>query len=135
MSSILVDNLTGKTTAGSIAVTGEGNSTTTNLQQGLTKVWATWDSANNPATLEDSFNTSSLTDVEQGVFQVNINNNMSGAYYSPVGMIRFYHMCVQSTMPSSSVLSLRAFYVTSTAGARGSYDNAFMTAQIAGDLA
>ena len=25
---------------------------------------------NNPATLEDSFNTSSLTDVEQGVFQV-----------------------------------------------------------------
>ena len=34
MSTILVNTLTGTSTAGSIAVTGEGNSTTTNLQQG-----------------------------------------------------------------------------------------------------
>ena len=33
-----VDKFTGVTTAGSIDVTGEGNSTTTNLQQGLAKV-------------------------------------------------------------------------------------------------
>ena len=40
MASILkVDTLTGVTTAGSISVTGEGNSTTTNLQQGLAKAW------------------------------------------------------------------------------------------------
>ena len=32
MSTILVNTLTGTSTAGSIAVTGEGNSTTTNLQ-------------------------------------------------------------------------------------------------------
>jgi hypothetical protein len=37
MSTILVNTLTGTSTAGSIAVTGEGNSTTTNLQQGLAK--------------------------------------------------------------------------------------------------
>ena len=38
MASILkVDSLTGVTTAGSISVTGEGNSTTTNLQQGFGK--------------------------------------------------------------------------------------------------
>ena len=43
MASILkVDTLTGVTTAGSISVTGEGNSTTTNLQQGLAKAWVTF---------------------------------------------------------------------------------------------
>ena len=39
MSEILVNKLTGTSTAGSILVTGEGNSTTTNLQQGLAKAW------------------------------------------------------------------------------------------------
>ena len=39
-SELKVNTLTGVSTAGSIAVTGEGNSTTTNLQQGLDKAWA-----------------------------------------------------------------------------------------------
>ena len=38
-SELKVDKFTGVTTAGSIDVTGEGNSTTTNLQQGLAKHW------------------------------------------------------------------------------------------------
>ena len=38
-SELKVDKITGVTTAGSIDVTGEGNSTTTNLQQGLAKAW------------------------------------------------------------------------------------------------
>ena len=38
-SQLKVDTITGVTTAGSVAVTGEGNSTTTNLQQGLNKFW------------------------------------------------------------------------------------------------
>ncbi len=38
-SELKVDKFTGVTTAGSIDVTGEGNSTTTNLQQGFAKVW------------------------------------------------------------------------------------------------
>ena len=37
MSTVKVNTLTGVSTAGSIAVTGEGNSTTTNLQNGLCK--------------------------------------------------------------------------------------------------
>jgi len=43
MSEILVNKLTGTSTAGSILVTGEGNSTTTNLQQGLCKMWIHFD--------------------------------------------------------------------------------------------
>ena len=39
-SQLKVDTITGVTTAGSISVTGEGNSTTTNLQQGLAKAFA-----------------------------------------------------------------------------------------------
>ena len=44
-STLKIDNIIGVTTAGSIAVTGEGNSTTTNLQQGLAKSWITFTSA------------------------------------------------------------------------------------------
>ena len=40
MSTLITNTFTGKTSAGSIVVTGEGGSTTTNLQQGLCKVWA-----------------------------------------------------------------------------------------------
>ena len=39
MSTLKTNTLTGTTSAGSIVVTGEGGSTTTNLQQGLIKVW------------------------------------------------------------------------------------------------
>ena len=43
MSTIKTNTLTGTTSAGSILVTGEGGSTTTNLQQGLNKVWCHYD--------------------------------------------------------------------------------------------
>ena len=39
MSTLKTNTLTGTTSAGSIVVTGEGGSTTTNLQQGLAKAW------------------------------------------------------------------------------------------------
>ena len=42
-SELKVDKITGVTTAGSIDVTGEGNSTTTNLQSGLAKAWGDFD--------------------------------------------------------------------------------------------
>ena len=42
-STLKINTLTGVSTAGSIAVTGEGNSTTTNLQQGLVKFWVNFD--------------------------------------------------------------------------------------------
>ena len=74
MSTAKVNTLTGTTTAGSIAVTGEGNSTTTNLQQGLIKCWLSCDGT--PAS-RDSFNVSTLTDVATGQFQTNITSAFS----------------------------------------------------------
>jgi hypothetical protein len=76
MASILkVDTITGVTTAGSIAVTGEGNSTTTNLQQGLAKGWAKVNQ-DTPA-FRGSFNMSSLTDVSTGRYELNFTNIFS----------------------------------------------------------
>ena len=81
MASLLkVDALTGVTTAGSISVTGEGNSTTTNLQQGLAKQWVYFDMASTTAV--DSLNTSSLTDGGTGKFVVNINNDFNNTSYT-----------------------------------------------------
>ena len=81
-STLKINTLTGVTTAGSIAVTGEGNSTTTNLQQGLAKGWVNFDTNDNPPVVKDSLNVSSLTDDGQEV-ETNMTNAMSNSLYSP----------------------------------------------------
>ena len=81
MATLKTNTLTGTSTAGSIAVTAEGNSTTTNLQQGLCKCWVNYTGISTTAE-RDSFNVSSLTDLNPGQTTVNINNNMANANYS-----------------------------------------------------
>ena len=78
-SELKVDKFTGVTTAGSIDVTGEGNSTTTNLQQGLAKVWQ---QGQGDSTVTDSFNVASMTDSGTGIFTTNFTNAMNNAFYS-----------------------------------------------------
>jgi len=85
-SQLKVDTLTGVTTAGSIVVTGEGNSTTTNLQQGLAKAWVNFTGISTTAA-RDSFNVASFTDVGTGKTNVvytsaMANNDYSGSYYT-----------------------------------------------------
>ena len=81
-SQLKVDKLQGRTTAGSISVTSEGTSVETNLQQGLCKHWiGNLDMSD--GSLTDSFNTSSVADVDAGDFNVNITNPYaSGNHYS-----------------------------------------------------
>ena len=82
MASVLkVNTLTGVTTAGSIAVTGEGNSTTTNLQQGLSKVWGNFEGDGTVA-ISDSFNTSGITDNTTGDYTIAIATDMANINYS-----------------------------------------------------
>ena len=81
-SQLKVDTITGVATAGSIAVTGEGNSTTTNLQQGLCKAWSNLDgNASTPAS-RDSFNIGSVTDTATGNYTNNFTSNMSNDDFS-----------------------------------------------------
>ena len=78
-SKLVLDNIAGRTTAGSIAVVAEGNGTTTNLQQGLAKVWCNHQYT---ATIQDSFNVSGVTDEGTGSHDTDFTNPMSNAYYS-----------------------------------------------------
>ena len=83
-SELKVDKFTGVTTAGSILVTGEGNSTTTNLQQGLAKHWLNLDGTGTIA-ISDSLNCASVTDDGTGDYDPFFTNNMNNTVYSIAG--------------------------------------------------
>ena len=79
MSEMIVDKLTGRSTAGSITIQGEGTATT-NMQQGLCKVWINMDAG---TTIRDSQNVRGITDVATGAHTIAFSNNMGSADYSP----------------------------------------------------
>ena len=83
MSTLVIDTIQGKTTAGSVNVRGEG-SNNTNLQQGLCKSWIDF-KGTSTASINDSFNVGSLTDVDTGKFTVNFSNAMSSGDYTICG--------------------------------------------------
>ena len=76
-SELKVDKFTGVTTAGSILVTGEGNSTTTSLQQGLAKVWIAYALNTGSPVVADSFNVSGTTDNAAGDTTYTFSSNMA----------------------------------------------------------
>jgi hypothetical protein len=83
MSTILVDNLTGKTSAGSITVTSEGGAATQSLQQGLAKAWCSIDG---DTTVLDSLNIASTTDNGSGDNTYTFSNAMGNATFAASGM-------------------------------------------------
>ena len=85
MSTLLLNTLTGKTSAGSIVVTGVGGSTTTNMQQGLAKATCTFSGAASGATVRDSFNQSSTDDDAVGQYGVNFTSAMSSTEFTTTG--------------------------------------------------
>ena len=74
---VKVNQLSGIDTAGSILVTGEGNTNTTNLQQGLVKHWVNYDFT--AATIDGSNNSSSGTDHSAGHYTSNFTTNLNSA--------------------------------------------------------
>lgn len=89
MSTVVLDTITGKSTAttitigstpvvsasaNSMTIRGEGTAQTS-IQQGLAKCWIQAVGAG--TSYNDSFNSSSLTDTGTGVIGVNYTNNMS----------------------------------------------------------
>ena len=92
MSEIILDTITGKSTAttitigstpvvsssaNSMTIRGEG-SNQTSIQQGLAKAWIAHSAYSTPAAT-DSFNHASLTDVGTGNFRYNFTNNFRAA--------------------------------------------------------
>ena len=138
-SELKVDKFTGVTTAGSIDVTGEGNSTTTNLQQGLCKQWISFDGGESGVT-GDSFNTTSFTDVSAGLMTITIANDMASVNYSVSGMaraadnagIRGAFMCFRANADSRAAGS---YTVSTQPDNTGTRDCEEQTNHIFGDLA
>ena len=83
MSTIIADNLTGKTSAGSITVTSEGGAATQSLQQGLAKAWVNFNGTGTIA-IRDSLNATSLNDDGTGLYDVNFTSAMNDTNYSAV---------------------------------------------------
>ena len=79
---VKVNQLSGIDTAGSITVQGEGTATT-NLQQGLAKYWIDYNKSSNN-NVEDSLNSSSITDNGVGDTTLTFTNNMSSNAFSAI---------------------------------------------------
>ena len=80
MSTLKANTFTGTTSAGSINVTGEGGSNTTNLQQGLCKHWVNFEGDGTVA-VSDSTNNASITDNATGKYTLANTNNFNNATY------------------------------------------------------
>ena len=131
MSTILVNTLTGTTTAGSIAVTGEGNSTTTNLQQGLAKAWMDLNGVGTIA-VNDSLNIASVTDSGTGRYDPFFTNSMNTANYSSALGTNGGHILTEN----HAVHETGKFYLSCGNTTFGSFaDHEGVHVQINGDLA
>ena len=134
MATLKTNTLTGTSTAGSIAVTGEGNSTTTNLQQGLAKAFVNHDAS---ASVDDSFNTSSVTDSGTGHYGLNFTNAMANAHYigsgSNIGSTSEFASVI--TSDGASPTASRMDYQVRNLDTVNPTDQTFNRAMTHGDLA
>ena len=134
MATLKTNTLTGTSTAGSIAVTGEGNSTTTNLQQGLDKFWSNWDGDASTVSTRDSFNQSGLTDNGTGDYTTAFTNNMGNDDYAHTG-------CANSADGHIMGIEREAYNTTSQCRSyvfdvgQSVTDTNVVVARVAGDLA
>ena len=131
-SEIKVNKFTGVTTAGSILVTGEGNSTTTNLQQGLAKCWTR--TSGDGTSLLDSLNCSSIDDRSTGQVDVNFTNSMAS--------VNFYiSLTIQQEsgglnfILSSTNATTTAQFAFGTTNTSVAYQDHAMGSSVHGDLA
>ena len=135
MSEIKVDTLTGKTSAGDITVTSEGGAATMQLQQGLAKAWNNLNFST--ATIADSLNTASITDVAVGRFSCSYTNSFANKVYSSSGSSRFNLTDADVSnravnhQPATSSVNINVFITSSGSN----NDDEGVDSQFHGDLA
>ena len=136
---IVADALVGNASANAITVRGEG-SATTSLQQGLSKVWCNF-VADSPS-INDSLNTSSVTDGGNCDYTYNFSSNMGNDDYCPTGYVKdggndlFVRNCAST---DADTMSASAFQVSPAATNASTFTTAFdpnlVCITITGDLA
>ena len=130
-SELKVNTLTGVSTAGSIAVTGEGNSTTTNLQQGLSKAWIHYDGVNSDVT-RDSFNMSVTTDHAAGQYTFTYTNSFGNAYPCPTVSCGTFQVHTELDDVSATTVKVQS---RDSANSNAQRDTTFTCITTDGDLA
>ena len=133
MSTIFVNTLTGTSTAGSIAVTGEGNSTTTNLQQGLAKSWVSVNSTGTPA-IRESFNVTSVTDDGTGKMRLTTTASFNSIDAMSVGSAAANGVASSSQYLSSGWAKDTNEYWIGAVWGTTLYDVAYTMGTVHGDL-
>ena len=128
-SKLVLDNLAGRTTAGSITVVGEGNGTTTNLQQGLAKHWCSLNGTSTIA-VRDSFNNASIADGGNGTYTIYNTNPFSVAGDQCVASA-----IVANQMNVDSTPTATAVTVVSKNTSNTNTDSAHVSVSCLGDLA
>jgi len=107
----------------------DGGAKTQNTVQSLTKAWLKHDSGD--ASIKDSFNHSSTSDIGTGRTQCNLTNVMSSANNSCTGVDN-----AGITSISNQVTMTASTYSSDHYNAAGSFqDAAFCSTQMCGDLA
>jgi hypothetical protein len=131
MSTIIADNLTGKTAAGNVTVTSEGGAATFQLQQGLAKAWTVF-TGTGTAAIDDSLNTSSLTDNGTGDYTLDWSNSFASTRYAGGGITGNSNgnFGISGTLMSASDIRART-YTTNNAA----FDTDIAACNLMGDLA
>ena len=117
MSTLVIDTIQGKTTAGSVNVRGEG-SNNTNLQQGLTKAWFSQMDQSGQAVDGDTLNFSSYSDPGTGRTEVTVTNFMAATNCCVVGSSQTYdygHYQVSTSVFRYAVVNSSGTYTDGTA--------------------
>ena len=133
MSTIIADNLTGKTSAGSITVTSEGGAATQSLQQGLAKAWVNFNGTGTIAT-RDSLNVGSLTDNGTGDYKVNYSSSFSNDDYSATASANS-SSGLFGTLESEATMLTGSTEVNAYNGSISKTDHAVVCLHTLGDLA
>ena len=140
MSEILVDKISGKTSANAVTVTGENGSTQTSLQQGLAKAWisfngSTADASTNLVGVNGSFNVSALEDDGTGDYDVLFTNNMGNTNYSVTsGGTRNASNTAQAGFYQKHNVATTG-YTVMTFSTSAEQDHDLVMTQVTGDLA
>ena len=129
MSTLRTNALEGVDAKNSITiVAGAGNITTTNVQEGLAKVWVQFDGQASGAASRDSFNVGSMTDNGTGNYTVNFSNNMSNDDYASAGI-------GNTASVTSEAVATTGITLLSANSSGGLADVTIMATSILGDLA
>ena len=140
ITTLKADTIKGSSSAGSMAVVGEGGSTTTNLQQGLGKCWVNF-YASGTIGFRDSFNMTSLTDNGTGDYTTTFANDFGNSDYVFLGNSMYEnsrsHVHGQSSNTAYAAGSMRGIsaYVSGTNGEDTASDGDIVNRAYLGDLA